>query len=376
MEVLGARARPLTLKYRIFKAVDSGASVAERSRKIVTAWIKTHCVGRDIPYMDFENLVAMAHTGPPLPKLCEDDVTQGMTAARQAVAKYLARKVDKTGKPLMNEPLTTIQKHLFQRRGVWMGSDPYFGLEIAVLSEITGPSGVSRVRVLILTKLPVPGSKEDAAVVLERIRSIRQNDWFQFMHTDAVAAVNVVEECVETIVSRKPPTCFAGISNDFLQKVKKALQYMQYTYDSSGNFLEGVAAEQYLLLEFRKKLANGESVTFADIESVIIYRFLLEPDQQEDVELLHLEVKKYWEKAASAAGIRAGPAENDGEKEGPEVSEQVDDEEEQEEDGMGELPHVDGRDPGVEPTAFGSIPEEEPGSQEKERAWDMEGDFE
>ena len=117
-------------------------------------------------------------------------------------------------------------------------------------------------------------------------------------------------------------------------------------------------------------------MTFSDIESVIIYRFLLEPDQQEDVELLHLEVKKYWETAARAAGVRAEPAKNDGEEEGPEVSEQVDDEEEQEEDGMGELPHVDGRDPGVEPTAFGSIPEEEPSSHEKEGEWDIEGDFE
>jgi len=301
------KSRPLDLNYRkACKIVDGGSTTAERARKIITCWIKSECVGHDIPYLSFEMHIFAPAEGPQQQK-CEPAVVAGMIKARNAVDKFLLRKCDKEGKPYTQKELPEITAALFRRRGVWMGADQDFGMEIAVLGEICSEAGIARSQTLLSGKFPKPGEEKSVDAVLEGVMEFADSAWCKYMHVDAIGSLNTVTEALKDIQGRRQPDCKSLFEQDpFMKTLVEPMSRLYSTHHLVDGFRQGVPALQHLLATCQGNLETDEAAcTFTDIEPLEIFRFALPRRDQEEVDGLYDKVCAQIARLAALGRARA-----------------------------------------------------------------------
>lgn len=207
---------------------------------------------------------------------------EGFRDARRAVDAFLAQKLE-------DGPTSAadLEKDLLRRRGAWMGDDPTFGIEIAVLSAISGSMSIERVTTLLREALPAPGEVGDVAESHAKVVEISEQSWLVYAHEDARTILTTIKDMLYELTENRCPDGTSVLwEKDWYKPFLPQIDRFVMCEMDDGKVLCGKSALVAMMEIFFQRIAKKDHVGFDDIEVVSCFEFLLDaPNRKRATEL-------------------------------------------------------------------------------------------
>lgn len=174
-------------------------------------------------------------------------------------------------------------KALFDKKRKWFHSlDRYCIIERTFFMNMVGASALAKVHQSILSALPSSTRAKTIDASVAEFRELGGSEFLRFAGASAQAVFDEANELLQALAASRIPKWPPGNSN-YIKQLKDAMGYLYSAKGSEAVVLRGKAA---LDIQFRKVTAmeKNRGFQYSDIAYLVVYGWLLSPEQQTAVE--------------------------------------------------------------------------------------------
>ena len=166
------------------------------------------------------------------------------------------------------------------------GLDRSWKIEMALMSDLSSEGGQRALEAQFLQLLPTESTHKTVQTVLQAVETMKSTQLYKFVGTNGCGSIDAATELLNSIRLGRPPQIPATASPFLSQVVLRLAFFCIYTCKNDkgkpvGSPMTGAKAVSKALSDLKKM--DKKTMTLGDLEICVVFKWLLNDDEKNEV---------------------------------------------------------------------------------------------